>query len=227
MLKYRLGPKYHHPIELGDALRAVRMVTGVGGMGWTQVGVWGFSAGGTPGGFRGDDVGSRGRPGAADARWSGRAAGPDFLVLAYPVITMEEPYVHKGSRDNLLGVPAAAALVEEMSVEKRVTNGDPAYVPVHHDRRRDGSGDEQCDVLQRAGGDKKVPAGAAYCSSMGRMGSGLAPGFPDLKRMAGSGGDVDAGERVYGGSVGPCHPRGVCKVFRTLGLGVDLHVFGG
>src|ERR1700681_350213 len=26
VLKYRLGPKYHHPIELGDAQRAVRLV---------------------------------------------------------------------------------------------------------------------------------------------------------------------------------------------------------
>src|SRR5262245_16249323 len=26
VLKYRLGPKYHHPIELGDAQRAIRTV---------------------------------------------------------------------------------------------------------------------------------------------------------------------------------------------------------
>src|SRR5258707_1070665 len=26
VLKYRLGPKYHHPIELGDAQRAIRWV---------------------------------------------------------------------------------------------------------------------------------------------------------------------------------------------------------
>ena len=26
VLKYRLGPKYHHPIELGDAQRAIRLV---------------------------------------------------------------------------------------------------------------------------------------------------------------------------------------------------------
>ena len=26
VLKYRLGPRYHHPIELGDAQRAIRIV---------------------------------------------------------------------------------------------------------------------------------------------------------------------------------------------------------
>ena len=26
VLKYRLGPRYHHPIELGDAQRAIRLV---------------------------------------------------------------------------------------------------------------------------------------------------------------------------------------------------------
>src|SRR5437762_10004752 len=26
VLRYRLGPKYHHPIQLGDAQRAIRMV---------------------------------------------------------------------------------------------------------------------------------------------------------------------------------------------------------
>src|ERR1035441_4789092 len=35
VLKYRLGPKYHNPIELGDAKRAIRTVRGdVGICGW-------------------------------------------------------------------------------------------------------------------------------------------------------------------------------------------------
>ncbi|MHC4214628.1 MAG: alpha/beta hydrolase, partial [Planctomycetota bacterium] len=28
---------------------------------------------------------------------------PDFMIMAYPVITLEEPYAHMGSRNNLLG----------------------------------------------------------------------------------------------------------------------------
>ena len=49
VLKYRLGPKYHHPVELGDASRAVRAVR-AGAVKWKiqpdKIGVWGFSAGG-------------------------------------------------------------------------------------------------------------------------------------------------------------------------------------
>ena len=49
VLKYRLGPKYHHPVELGDAQRAVRYVRAHAaeyGINPTQIGIWGFSAGG-------------------------------------------------------------------------------------------------------------------------------------------------------------------------------------
>ena len=31
VLKYRIGPRYHHPIEMGDALRALRLVAIAGG----------------------------------------------------------------------------------------------------------------------------------------------------------------------------------------------------
>ena len=49
MLKYRLGPTYHHPIELGDAQRAIRMVRAHAaeyGIAADHIGMWGFSAGG-------------------------------------------------------------------------------------------------------------------------------------------------------------------------------------
>ena len=49
LLKYRLGPKYQHPIELGDMQRAIRMVRARAAE-WhidpARVGVMGFSAGG-------------------------------------------------------------------------------------------------------------------------------------------------------------------------------------
>src|ERR1700681_1712095 len=49
VLKYRLGPKYHHPIELGDAQRAVRLVRFHAkefGVRSDRIGMMGFSAGG-------------------------------------------------------------------------------------------------------------------------------------------------------------------------------------
>src|ERR1019366_9546613 len=49
ILKYRLGPRYHHPIELGDAQRAIRFVRAHAtdyGLKPDRVGMLGFSAGG-------------------------------------------------------------------------------------------------------------------------------------------------------------------------------------
>src|SRR5262245_10188974 len=49
VLKYRLGPVYHHPIELGDMQRAIRTVRARAAE-WhvdpARIGVMGFSAGG-------------------------------------------------------------------------------------------------------------------------------------------------------------------------------------
>ena len=49
VLKYRLGPKYHHPIELGDMQRAIRTLRSRAAE-WhlapDRIGVMGFSAGG-------------------------------------------------------------------------------------------------------------------------------------------------------------------------------------
>src|SRR6202044_3355755 len=53
------------------------------------------------------------------------SARPDFLVLAYPVITMEDPYVHKGSLKYLLGDTPDPALVQFLSTEKHVTKETP------------------------------------------------------------------------------------------------------
>ena len=126
VLKYRLGPKYHHPVELGDAQRAIRMVRANAaeyGVAVDHVGMWGFSAGGHLTATAGTKF-DAGNPAAADVveRQSSR---PDFLVLAYPVITMELPYVHATSKKALLGDDADAALVQSMSAESQVTKDTP------------------------------------------------------------------------------------------------------
>src|SRR5579872_4960065 len=49
VLKYRLGPRYHHPIELGDAQRAIRLVRSRAAqlsIAPDRIGMMGFSAGG-------------------------------------------------------------------------------------------------------------------------------------------------------------------------------------
>ena len=126
VLKYRLGPTYHNPIELGDAQRAIRMVRASAaeyGIAPDHLGVWGFSAGGHLTATTGThfDVGNPSTTDAIDQQ----SSRPDFLILAYPVITMLDPYVHKGSRTYLLGDGPDTALEQSMSAELQVTKETP------------------------------------------------------------------------------------------------------
>jgi acetyl esterase/lipase len=126
VLKYRLGPKYHHPIELGDAQRAIRTVRANAaqeGIAPDHIGMWGFSAGGHLTATAGTqfDAGNA----AASDPIDQQSSRPDFLVLAYPVITMEDPYAHKGSRHFLLGDDVTPAQMDAMSAELHVTPQTP------------------------------------------------------------------------------------------------------
>src|SRR6185312_4049193 len=117
VLKYRLGPKYHHPIELGDAQRAIRLVRSRAeefGIAPDRLGMMGFSAGGHLASTAGTHF-DNGNSSASDPveRASSR---PDFLILGYPVITMQGPYAHSGSVRKLLG---------ELSNELHVTPQTP------------------------------------------------------------------------------------------------------
>ena len=126
VLKYRLGPAYHHPIELGDAQRAIRTVRANAaeyGIATDHVGMWGFSAGGHLTASAGTmfDMGNATATDAIEQQGS----RPDFLILAYPVITMQMPYAHAGSKKYLLGDDPDRALVDKMSVEMQVTAQTP------------------------------------------------------------------------------------------------------
>jgi acetyl esterase/lipase len=126
VVRYRLGPRYHHPTELRDAQRAIRLVRARAkefGVLPDKIGVLGFSAGGHLASTAEThfDVGN---PGAADAidRVSSR---PDFAVLAYPVISFTTEYTHGGSSKNLLGENPKLELLKELSSELNVTARTP------------------------------------------------------------------------------------------------------
>ena len=126
VLKYRLGPKYHHPVEMWDAQRAIRMVRAHAaeyGIAADHVGMWGFSAGGHLTATAGTQF-DWGKADSADVV-ERPGSRPDFLVLGYPVITMMEPYVHHGSLKNLLGDDPDPALARSLSAETRVTTDTP------------------------------------------------------------------------------------------------------
>jgi acetyl esterase/lipase len=125
VLKYRLGPRYHHPIELGDAQRAIRTVRARAaefGVKTNQIGLMGFSAGGHLTATAGTHF-DAGTTDAADAidRASSR---PDFLVLGYAVISFTQ-YAHKGSLVALLGDNPDPKLVANLSNELQVTAQTP------------------------------------------------------------------------------------------------------
>ena len=131
ILRYRMK-EYGHPAPLQDVLRAVRLVRSRAAefhVAADRIGVLGASAGGHLAASAGTLYDApEGRTGAALDSTSAR---PDFLVLLYPVITMKEPFVHKGSRKALLGAAPDPALVEEMSLEDRVTKDTPRTFMVH------------------------------------------------------------------------------------------------
>jgi acetyl esterase/lipase len=127
VVRYRLGPRYHHPAMLQDALRAVRVVR-AGATTWgidtNRIGVMGFSAGGHMASLAGTrfDAGGPTAPDPID-RVSSR---PDFMMLVYPVITMESRLAHAGSRTRLLGADTIdAELVRRLSSETQVTRATP------------------------------------------------------------------------------------------------------
>ena len=132
VLKYRLGPRYRHPVELGDAQRAIRLVRARAaefGALPDRIGMLGFSAGGHLTATAGTHF-DAGKPDAADPidRVSSR---PDFLVLAYPVILSRAPYAHQGSFNALLGPNPDPALLDDLSLDLRVTKDTPPTFLFH------------------------------------------------------------------------------------------------
>ncbi len=133
VLKYRLGPRYHHPIELGDALRAIRAVR-YKAAGYrvdpARIGIMGFSAGGHLASTAGTHYLDAGKGDHADPI-DGVSSRPDFLVLCYPVISLHDPLAHVGSRVNLLGDSPDPALVDNLSNESQVTAQTPPTFLFH------------------------------------------------------------------------------------------------
>ncbi len=132
VLKYRLGPKYHHPIEIGDMQRAIRTVRARAAE-WhldpARIGVMGFSAGGHLASTASTHF-DNGNPTAADP--IDRAGSrPDFAILGYPVITLTEAWTHQGSKTMLLGENPDAALARSLSNETQVTGSTPPTFLFH------------------------------------------------------------------------------------------------
>lgn len=183
VVKYRLGPAYRHPTMLQDAQRAIRLVRSRAaewGVDPGRVGVIGFSAGGHLASTTGThfDADVRGVGDGIDAT----EARPDFMMLIYPVITMQLSYTHRGSRQNLLGEDPPAALAWELSNETQVTPSTPPTFLVH---TTDDAGVPVENSLRfyRALREAGVPV-EMHLYETGRHGFGLAPTNPVLSTWA-------------------------------------------
>ncbi len=179
VLKYRLGPKYQHPVMMQDALRAIRTVRAKAAE-WkidpNRVGIMGFSAGGHLASTAATHF-DAGDPNASDPieKMSSR---PDVAILCYPVITMTDPFAHKGSRKNLLGDNPSQQLIDLMSNEKQVTEKTP---PTFFFHTEDDAGVpvENSLLFAAALRQKKVPY-ELHVYEHGRHGVGLAANDPAL-----------------------------------------------
>jgi acetyl esterase/lipase len=132
VLKYRLGPRYHHPVELGDAQRAIRTVRSRAGefnIIPDRIGMMGFSAGGHLASTAAThfDAGKADSPDPIE-RASSR---PDFLILGYPVVSFDPAVAHAGSVRNLLGDSPDPKLIEDLSNDLRVTAQTPPTFLFH------------------------------------------------------------------------------------------------
>ncbi|MBI1370040.1 MAG: prolyl oligopeptidase family serine peptidase [Planctomycetes bacterium] len=178
--RYRLGSTgYRHPVEMHDAQRAIRWVRAHAEqykIDPKRIGVMGFSAGGHLAGSVTTHY-DAGDPNAADPidRVSCR---PDFSVLCYGVLSMDEKITHMGSRKNLLGDNPPQELVDEMSAEKQVTKDTPPVFIFHT------SDDGAVPVMNSvrfyiACHEAGVPA-EMHIFRTGRHGVGLAANDPKL-----------------------------------------------
>ena len=182
VLQYRVAPKYKQPCPLLDLQRAVRWVRSnkdVYHIDPRRTGVWGFSAGGHLASSIGVhfDAGEREAKDPVDRE----SCRPDFLILAYPVITFEIPFAHRGSRNNLLGTKEPNEKLDaEFSTHKHVRPDSPPTF-LFHTSEDAAVPAENSLLFYEALRKQKIPA-ELHIYEKGKHGVGLASGDPALSK---------------------------------------------
>jgi acetyl esterase/lipase len=133
VLKYRLPDdsimvdKAIGPLQ--DAQQAIKLVrenASKWGVDVNKVGIIGFSAGGH---LASTAATHFEKPVIENA--NNTNLRPDFQVVVYPVISMQDSLTHRDSRNNLLGKNPARELVNQYSNELQVTNNTPPTYITH------------------------------------------------------------------------------------------------
>lgn len=133
VLKYRLPSdiimknKSVGPLQdAQEAIRYVRMNAAKWNIDPNKIGTIGFSAGG----HLASTLATHFDDTVYESKFS-ISARPDFSILIYPVISMENTTTHKGSQTSLLGKNPSQALLDDFSNEKKVTSQTPPTFLVH------------------------------------------------------------------------------------------------
>ena len=125
VLKYRL-PYGNHEVPSSDARQAIRIVRANAeewGINPEKIGIAGSSAGGHLASTAGT-VFDFGNIESLD-NIAQQSCRPDFMLLLYPVITMNEEFTHLGSRENLIGKGHDKELIRKYSNELNVSAETP------------------------------------------------------------------------------------------------------
>lgn len=133
VLKYRLPSdlimtnKNVGPLQdAQEAIRVVRQNAAKWNIDPNKIGVMGFSAGGHLASTLCTHYDDR-----VYETSSKVSARPDFSLLIYPVISMQNDITHKGSQISLLGENASQELIDSFSNEKKVNAQTPPAFLVH------------------------------------------------------------------------------------------------
>jgi acetyl esterase/lipase len=183
ILKYRLGrwdgTGYKHPVMLGDAKRAFRLIRTNAGP-WNidpdKIGVMGFSAGGHLASTLGTHF-DDGNPESPDVVEKASCL-PNFMILGYPVISFKEPFAHRGSRRFLLGPTPTQAEINLLSNEMQVKPLTPPTFLFHTNEDR-GVPPENSVYFYLALRKAGIPA-EMHIYEKGKHGVGFAPEDPVL-----------------------------------------------
>ena len=138
VLDYRQnGRGYQYPAPMQDAQRAMRIVRSRAkefSIDPERIGIMGFSAGG----HLASSIGTHFQKNFYEPKDDLDKANcrPDFMILLYPVITMDDSFTHRGSKRSLLGQNPDPNLVESFSNEKQVTSQTPPTFLVHSNEDR-------------------------------------------------------------------------------------------
>jgi len=109
-----------------EAVRYVRQNAAKYNIDATKIGIVGFSAGGHLASTLATHYDDKVYEPTAKV-----SARPDFSLLIYPVISMQNDITHKGSQTNLLGNNPSQELIDSFSNEKKVTAQTPPTFLIH------------------------------------------------------------------------------------------------